>query len=101
MVSKDNINRSQHEYGEQHEKELWLEFKGKMLHDGIKDWLYNSDSKTRPRDMGYFVGFKICEAYFNRSHDKSKAIKKIIRVGNYKKFLRNSGYMDKFEAATL
>ena len=51
-----------------------------MSQEDTKDWLYGnlSDKDDRPTDLGYWMGYKITEAYFNKQEDKHKAIHNII-----------------------
>ncbi len=87
------INKTQYVYGTEHEAELWKEFQSQMNGNDLSNWLYNGNSsKNRPADLGYFMGFRICESYYNRASDKSQAIREIIRMENHKKFLKKSGY---------
>lgn len=87
------INKTQYAYGIDHEAALWKEFQPQMLDNDYSVWLYNGNqSSERPADLGYFMGARICESYFNRSTDKEKAIREIIRMKNNKKFLKRSGY---------
>ncbi len=47
------------------------------------DWLYNDYSNGfGVRDMGYYVGYAICEAYLAKATDKKQAIKELIEL-NY------------------
>ncbi|MBC7868547.1 MAG: hypothetical protein H7X88_13510, partial [Gloeobacteraceae cyanobacterium ES-bin-316] len=57
-------------------------------------WLYNGISVTtqRPADLGYYVGFKICAAYYQKAPDKLQAISAILHIKNYQDFLIQSGY---------
>lgn len=88
-----HINKPIHEYGETHEAELWKEFEGIMLENDISNWLYNgTNAKDRPADLGYYMGYKICESYYAQAEDKSKALIDIIEMKRYKKFLKKSGY---------
>lgn len=87
------INKTQYAYGIEHEAALWKEFQPQMLNNDFSAWLYNGNKAgDRPADLGYFMGARICESYFNRSTDKEKAIREIIRMKNNKKFLKRSGY---------
>lgn len=87
------INKTQYAYGIKHEAELWKEFQPQMLNNDLSSWLYNGNKAgDRLADLGYFVGARICESYFNRSTNKEKAIREIIRMKNNKKFLKRSGY---------
>jgi hypothetical protein len=87
------INKTQYAYGIEHEAALWKEFQSEMFGNDYSAWLYNGNKAgDRPADLGYFMGARICESYFNRSTDKEKAIRDIIRMKNNKKFLKRSGY---------
>ena len=51
-----------------------------------------SASSTRPADLGYYVGYKITQAYYTRQSDKRRALKDILQIGDFAKFLQASGY---------
>ena len=81
------------EYLEKNEDEL----KDKFLRDlktQQKDfWLWASvDQKSHPKLMGYAMGHKICEQYYDRSSDKSKALQDILRMEDDQAFIESSGY---------
>jgi len=84
-------------YGKQHETELKQQFKVEMFAPFYSNWLYNgSDAKT-VADLGYFMGYAICKAYYMNAPDKKRATKDIIEL-NYsdttavENFLKNSKY---------
>jgi len=82
-------------YGEEHEKELWLKFKKYLKEDYQeikKEWFYNYNRIDLPPDLGYFIGFKICEKYYNECDDKTKAIEFILDGNNYTKIIEQSNY---------
>ncbi len=79
-------------YGEEHEKELWQEFQQKMNGNNYIDWLYYNKDKSRPNDLGYWIGYKISKAYFDKRDDKKQAIDEILNIQDFKKFLKESGY---------
>lgn len=86
-------------YGSKHEESLWKEFyndvkAGKSF--GDTDWFYNYRS-NRPADLGYYIGYKITESYYNHSKDKKQAIKEIIEMENPYEFLEKSKYKEKYE----
>jgi hypothetical protein len=86
-----------YDYGLEHEKELWQEFKTQMNGTDISNWLYNGQSsKSRPADLGYFMGFQICQAFYNSMADKNLAIKMILEINNFEEFLIKSNYEKKF-----
>jgi hypothetical protein len=80
-------------YGFQHECELWQEFKNETDKTDISKWMYNtSPNESRPADLGYFIGMRICGAYYNKQADKRKAITFMLNRGNYREVLVGSGY---------
>jgi Predicted Zn-dependent protease (DUF2268) len=80
-------------YGDTHENELWNEFKSTLCSEYARNWLYNGDSaKDRPADLGYYIGYKITQAYYNNATDKQQAIIDIIEVQDAVNFLQKSGY---------
>ena len=57
----------------------------------IRDRLYGTSGKDdRPNDLGYWIGYKIIEAYFNKQTDKHKAITEIINIKDPLLFLKES-----------
>jgi len=85
-------------YGKAHEKALWQEFQGKMNKADFSDWLYGTSGKDkRPNDLGYWIGYQICQAYFNKAKDKKKALYDILNTKDCKLLLQQSGYADKFK----
>jgi len=74
--------------------ELWAEFKTAMRGTDISRWLYNQGSATadRPGDLGYFIGYRIAEAFYARTVNKREALRAIIDVSNSDLFLSQSGY---------
>lgn len=96
LISGKHINGHVHDFANPKEKELWLEFREKMLEKDYNGWLYSS-SPGRPNDLGYWMGYKITEAYYNNASDKKKAIREILTIKDEKKFLEASGYEKKFK----
>ena len=94
LVLGYNLNSRIHEYGNANEKELWSNFKKQMDSDDTSEWLYNGNNAKdgRPGDLGYYMGYKICEAYYNKTADKKQAVKDILTIKDFKKFLEQSGY---------
>jgi hypothetical protein len=93
LIAGDQINKVALTYGNQHEKALWKEFKNEMCSDHTGNWLYNYGTvKDRPADLGYYIGYKIAEAYYKNAADKTQAIKDIIEMNNPLQFLERSGY---------
>lgn len=80
-----------YEYGYKNEKDLWKRFKEKMNTTDISEFLYNVSSSPTP-DLGYFVGYRIVQAYYNNSADKRKAVREILTSKDLKGLLVQSGY---------
>jgi len=94
IVTGGNINARLRTFGIAHEAALWTEFKAEMRRSDISRWLYNQGSATadRPGDLGYFIGYRIAEAFYNRTADKRLALRAIIDISNSDLFLTQSGY---------
>ncbi len=85
------------EYGRLHETELKEQFKKEMFDTTFTNWMYNGSTTKTVGDLGYFMGYTICKAYYKNAKNKKKAIKKIIELEYYnleavKIFLRKSKY---------
>lgn len=97
FVSGENINSVPFKYGESHLNALCREFVPKMKKDDYTDWLYGTSKKDdRPNDLGYWIGYKITESYFNKQIDKNKAIHDILNIDNPLQFLKESGFLNDF-----
>ncbi|OON70297.1 TPR end-of-group domain-containing protein [Hymenobacter sp. CRA2] len=89
-------NARLHVYGNAHEKELWAAFKQEMGGRDASNWIANGRQETaeKPCDLGYYVGYKICQAYYSKATDKQKALADILNITDAKAFLAASGYED-------
>ncbi|MFT3911909.1 MAG: DUF2268 domain-containing putative Zn-dependent protease [Ferruginibacter sp.] len=93
LLAGNQINKVAQEYGDKHEAELWAAFKKQLCDGKVEDWMYNfSTAKDKPADLGYYIGYKISQAYYNSQPDKQQAIVDIIEARNVKKMLALSGY---------
>jgi uncharacterized protein YjaZ len=71
----------------------------KILQDMKKNdstnWLYHGGkTKDRPADLGYFMGFRITQAYYRRAPDKTQAVINILNIKDFNKFVQDSGYFE-------
>jgi Predicted Zn-dependent protease (DUF2268) len=57
----------------------------------LSAWLDNGTA-TEPGDLGYWVGYRICKAYYEHTSDKRRAIREIIQMTDAKAFLAQSGW---------
>ncbi len=93
MISGGIINRVQRSYGDAHEQALWVEFQKEMRGTDFSHWLFQGDhAKDRPADLGYYVGYKICEKFYRRAIDKREAVRRILNITDAEAFLKESGY---------
>jgi hypothetical protein len=78
------------------ESALWQDFKRDMHGTDVTRWLYNQGTPnatpTRPGDLGYFIGYRIVEAYYQKQADKAAALRDIIEIRDADAFLAASGY---------
>lgn len=85
-----------HKYGQEHEVSLWTDFKEEMHLKNVENWLWNNAFAGQeinvPADLGYYIGYKICESYYNQAEDKKTAIEEILNIKNFYKFLQKSKY---------
>lgn len=96
IIGKQTMSKPIFEYGEKNQQELWSEFKNDMANKGIEDtdWFYDYNS-NRPADLGYYIGYKIVESYYNKKKDKKQAIKEIIESEDPLELLKKSDYNGK------
>jgi len=93
MISGGTINKVQRSYGDAHEQALWAEFRKEMLGTDLDRWMYQGDrAKDRPADLGYYIGYKICEKFYHRAPDKREAVRRILHITDPETFLKESGY---------
>ena len=96
------------DFGNKNEKAVWNEFKkyigSSELNNKYFDWLYGTKGRivngVQMKDLGYFIGYTFCRAYYRNSKDKNKALREIIEWDlstpeKAKDFLLKSGYVPK------
>jgi len=100
LISGKSANESLLIYGKGKEKIIWDDFKKEMfLNRGFK-WIANGGQKdlgNKPSDLGYWVGYQICKAYYEQAKDKKKAIYEMLHIKDYKKFLEQSKIDERFK----
>ena len=93
LISGQHAINPAYEYGDAHEAELWTEFRARMDKPNLRGWLYNAGAADdRPADLGYWIGYTITKAYYDRATDKNAAVREILRFTNPNAFLAASGY---------
>ena len=94
LISGRQINNEAHRYGIAHEAELWKDFSAHFDDKDYFPWMYARPTDGKPNDLGYFIGYRIAQAYYNKASDKTQAIRDIIgaRGGHVRELLAMSGY---------
>jgi len=71
------------DFGPKHEAEIREKFKVEMYAPSWSNWLYNSGSNgSWVPDLGYYMGYAICQSYYKNSSNKKLAVKQMIEL-NY------------------
>ncbi|SEB18099.1 gliding motility protein GldB-related protein [Pedobacter hartonius] len=93
-ISGVNANIKLHQWASGKQKAIWTKFTADMYYNRYNNWLANSQrsSPDNPADQGYWVGYQICKAYYDRAADKNKAIKEMLNIQDYQAFLKDSGW---------
>lgn len=73
------------DYGRKYEKQIWDKFKKDMfvVNHGYLGWLYQGMKKIgeeEKADLGYFMGYQISKAYYNKAKDKKQAITELLEL---------------------
>ncbi|MBD3583569.1 gliding motility protein GldB-related protein [Flavobacterium selenitireducens] len=94
LITGRHTNPEVFAYGSANEAEVWRKFNSQMDGDNLDEWLFNSkDERTgMPANMAYFVGFRICEAYYAKAPDKQLAVRELLEIQDFRKILKRSGY---------
>ncbi len=74
-----------------HETEIETAFVNDKDKTDLSSWLYNGTA-GKPGDLGYWVGYRIAKAYYQRASDKRKAFREILELTDAEAFLAASGW---------
>lgn len=97
LVVGCSINDHLVPYGDANEAALWTQFRTEMHGDDSSNWLYQGAvAGDRPADLGYYMGSKIAEAYYEGAEDKAQAFHDILHIADFDAFLDASGYAEQF-----
>lgn len=97
-ITGHDIDEDTKPYGDAHEEELWKQFQKDQKTNDLKPWLYNAGNANRvgPPDLGYYMGYKICQSFYEISTNKSAALKMIIAMKDPNRLIEQSGYGQRF-----
>jgi hypothetical protein len=85
---------SYHRYGRAHEEAVWRAFAHDMHDTATKTWIASGSDPNNhgAPDLGYWVGYRICQAYYERATDKHRAVRDLVRLEDPDRILHGSGY---------
>ena len=87
-----------YQWGAAHERELWEDFRATMHRADHSKWLYNGNiSSERPTNLGYWMGYQIAQAYYDRAANKAVTVHELLHIRDFAALLEASGYADRFE----
>lgn len=88
------------EFGKQNEKRVLERYMVEIFRDeDVGNWLSSKNqNELEVNDLGYYIGYEVCERYYNQSTDKSEAIKELIELDysndiEFAKILDGSGFL--------
>ena len=73
------------------EQEIETAFAADVDQTELSRWVDNS-TMEQGNDLGYWVGYRIAKAYYQRAADKQQAVREILEVSDPKAFLAKSGW---------
>lgn len=92
LISGRHINEHVHAWALPREAELWASFRERMHESDHTGWLYGGQPEGWPADLGYFIGYRVCQAYYERAEDKRAAVREMLEMTDPDALLQASGY---------
>ena len=93
LISGGVGNAGHAEWTRGREDEIESAFVRDMDSTDLSAWMYDyRDGSDEPYDLGYWVGYRIVKAYYQRADDKQAALARIFEMEDPKAFLRDSGW---------
>ncbi|GAB3941795.1 hypothetical protein GCM10028805_05530 [Spirosoma harenae] len=99
LISGKTANPRLAVFAKGREKQIWADFKKEMYLNKASNWIANSSQETpdKPADLGYWIGYIICKAYYEEVADKKQAVHDILHIKNYRQFLEKSRVEEKLD----
>lgn len=89
-ITQSEVKR--HSFGVKNEGVIWAEFKAVMNGGDVKPWMYGAGAEGRPSDLGYWIGKKIAQAYYEKADDKNRALQDLLHLKDPQSILLISEY---------
>lgn len=87
-------------YATGREQEIERAFLADANKTDLSAWLYNGrGTAERPGDLGYWVGYRIAQQFYQRAPDKLVAIRELITMDDAQDILRRSGWVERVRPA--
>jgi hypothetical protein len=81
LVTGKKSNGSSISFGKANHEKVVTKFLEDIYFGNFYNWLWGENrNELKVRDLGYYIGYEICERYYNLSTDKRKAIKELIEL---------------------
>jgi len=97
LISGKTPNTELYTWAVGKEKAIWNKFKADMFFNRYNNWIANSDQAATDNlpDQGYWIGYQVCKAYYEKATNKKEAIAAMLNIKDYRKFLEQSGWEEK------
>jgi hypothetical protein len=93
LISGQVSNVHLHRWNTGHEAEIARRFREDADKADLSAWLYNGvGTPEAPGDQGYWAGYQVAKAYYDRATDKSSAIGELLAQRDAKAILDESGW---------
>lgn len=87
------------DYGKNNPKVIQA-FEHEMFYERTNEWLWsNAPNQFEIRDLGYYIGYEICERHYESASDKKKAIEELIEI-DYSKTKNVDAFIDETKVFT-
>jgi len=91
LISGDVANHGPPDEARGHEVDIGRRFLTDQDKTDLSAWMYNGKPDA-PGDLGYYVGYRIVKAYYDRAADKHQALADIYAMRDPKALLAKSGW---------
>jgi len=97
LVTGKNPSKRQQDYAQIRRNEIREDFRKEMFLDRAYNWIAHGDKETKnkPADRGYYLGYESCKSYYGQAADKKAAIRDMLSIQDYKAFPEKSKYEEK------
>lgn len=95
LATGRNPSQPVHDYANPQEEKLWNKFREAMYSSETGDWM-GVIPNDKPPGLGYWMGYKMVEAFYEKQTNKRKAVQRLITTTDYEAIYEESGYGEKF-----